>query len=1273
MADADDSADGISPSSDSGPANEEIVARGPSDDAGTADSNGLPAGSGEQEAFDAASSASVPLTSLASRYEAEQHQTYVARLMEALQDPRNRNIAITGRYGSGKSSILDEFERQHGKTALRLAISTLEPGSKDATLTNRIQKELVKQLLYGARLHTLRNSRFSRITPRPVRRALLQSGIAVVVIGGLLYLLGWLPQLAWTESNQGWPVQALAWAAFLLLVTSVGAVVRLTFDRFVVSNVSAAGAGVTLTRKTSTYFDEYLDEIVHYFDSEKKDLVILEDLDRFDDPQIFEALRELNTILNNTPKRRKKRKPLRFVYAVRDSLFEKLGTDGDASASDAVIAETDRANRTKFFDLVIPLVPFISHRNARELLTRLLEDAGITDVDRQLVELVAQHATDMRLLVNIRNEYLVFAERLLESGKVAPDLTPTDLFALIAYKAFHLEDFEEIARRGSTLDTLYAHRRELVRQSIARLEQEKRAVAKGQVRADARTDTAEQLGQRLQTLGEMTPTALNWTPIRVQYAIGTSEYTTEELRTPAFWRAAAEAVEVQLTFHRTQASSSRSLTLTKEPLAQLFPEALQADRWDEIDEADTQAELDRIDHDIAFLRGADFAELASTDRFTLQRDGSDTSFADVINSTLDSALARELIIYGYLNRNFALYAAQFYGDFTGVDVATFIVQTVQTHTMDIDYEFTSPGAVDNLLAEAGETFTRTISAYNIDVLDHLLDVGDKRAGEVVDQMVTNFDERAREFLTSYLTSGKQPTRLARQLAARGWREVFTFLVTDEEVPADVKPALVDAAFLAADSDVSYTLSSEVGDFIVSHYPTMRAFTDPAAKAHTVADLVERIGVRIPDLSQVDDALRVGLVERDLYRISAPNLHSAIGAADHVGLDQVREHETVYRYCLANPTAYLAAAEDDPATEHTILTSETLATVLTDTADRWEPDQIDELLGGASPDSSLPRLEDAPTATWKALAAARLFLASLENVAAYLREVGSIDEPLAQLLQTAGTITVDEEAEDPESAAEDDSTGEGEQPDKTTVAIALLNARHTLENPQDRVRLVRSLHPDRPLPASRIQPEASNLFALLLTEGLIEDAENTFRHLQPAGWRAIEPAILASSHVEEFLAPDLLDGLVADLFGSRKVSAKLGRRVLGELDQFLPEDDARALGAAARFAVEQRVPLPADQVRRIAGTNKSDPQLTMQLLEMMPTLPVDEIVAVLAELGTPYNNLSSHGQRQFDVPDDDDHRAVFKRLQSEGLCTFRKRTKKPLLKVKLSNVDSHHEH
>ncbi len=49
---------------------------------------------------------------------------------------------------------------------------------------------------------------------------------------------------------------------------------------------------------------------------------VFEDLDRFDDPKIFEALRELNTLLNNAAKCVKEKKPLRSGFLSVEAQIE---------------------------------------------------------------------------------------------------------------------------------------------------------------------------------------------------------------------------------------------------------------------------------------------------------------------------------------------------------------------------------------------------------------------------------------------------------------------------------------------------------------------------------------------------------------------------------------------------------------------------------------------------------------------------------------------------------------------------------------------------------------------------------------------------------------------------------------------------------------------------------------------------------------------------------------------------------------------------------------
>lgn len=296
----------------------------------------------------------IELRSLAPEYVDDHHQTYVSRLNAAVSDSRNKNIALTGRYGAGKSSILDEFikgqetlqvetfeqktpggmstekktkkkgkKRHFPKKVLRISINTLGP-DKDEDLTNRIQKELVKQLVYRAKPGEVRSSEFARAPELTWWRAGIEALIVAVALVGLLWLFGLRPK----EDSFGtdgflWPM-----LAFFFIVFAILWAIRWYVGSRVVAQVSAGGASIALEGKSDSFFDKYLDELIAFFEATEPDIVVFEDLDRFDDPRIFDSLRELNTLVNTSAHwRSRPDRPIRFVYAIKDSLFEKLGEE----------------------------------------------------------------------------------------------------------------------------------------------------------------------------------------------------------------------------------------------------------------------------------------------------------------------------------------------------------------------------------------------------------------------------------------------------------------------------------------------------------------------------------------------------------------------------------------------------------------------------------------------------------------------------------------------------------------------------------------------------------------------------------------------------------------------------------------------------------------------------------------------------------------------------------------------------------------------------------
>lgn len=1323
-----------------------------------------------------------PLQSLTPKYEEQHHGTYLKRLEQAVKDPNNLNIALTGRYGAGKSSVLNKFEAGNKRAVLRLTISTLAPGEEGESTTNRIQKEIVKQLLYGASEKVGKNSRFNKIAVLSRRRAFMQSATVILPLVGLAYVFGVMPQMKWpTEQDATW-LRVATWVAAIGLATALGAVVRLlTHGRYDVKDVSAGGTALTLSEKPQTFFDKYIDEIVHYFSQEPKDIVIFEDLDRFEDPNIFEALRELNVLLNDTPERRRKRngnllgrgiahvlgwmkeewpsrlemklpypwagrvlglgEPLRFIYAVRDSVFSKIdatpatGSSKRAAAGpvlttldqdedppptlepapelDEAAAETMRANRTKFFDIVIPLVPFISHRNARDLLVKLLAERDITGIDSRLVNTVAQHCTDMRLMRNMCNEYLVFAERLLEPAAPAtpaPGLDATHLFALVAYKNFHLEDFEKITRRDSDLDDVYDFGQRLTRETIGAHEKRIRDLLARPERFREREPRSKQLGQRLNLFASKVRAAQSqynqWRLYR--FKVGTQEFGTDKVNDYDFWAAVANARSLDIVLAQQESGGSTIVghAFDRAGLDVFVPEALDADRWAAFDQDAINTEVATKEDDIEVLRRADFADLVTTEFTLTLRDGeaaskkltrlknpeSSHTFAALMDATLKSELARDLVRRGYIDRNFSLYAAQFYGNFTGADVANFMVQHVQPNVMNIDYDLSRPkegereGAAANLLLEAeeaGEDLLNTVAAYNIDLVNHLLEIGDAGASTVARHLIATWpEEKARTFLAAYFTSKKaRREKLAELLTSCRWREVFTYLASHDDVPTDARVTLVNAAIAAFDPHATYDLSEDVCDFVTAKYRSMSVFTGeseaPDAQHSSTGEaeqpsseklpqrlnvMLRRGNIVLPELAPLSDEIRVLVVEGNRYALTADNLRSALGLedSDPVQLETLTEggtgNETVYAYALADLPGYLAAVDDDDQTTVAVTTPRTLARVLVDMVELWTDEQKSEvqeepgigelvdLLAHTSPSARLRNVRSAPLVTWKALAEAKRFRSSLANIEAYRSEFDSIDDHLARLLEDATTVHVDEDG--------DTTDSDGNEYDRQAAALAILNT--SALPTQVRVALVDSLEPVTPLPASEVIAEGSDLFARLLDAGFVSDEAETFTHLRAGGWAALGPAITVSDGVKSFLSVALLDGMVADALDDDDTSVKVAGKVLANVNQYVPEDDWAALQAVAVYADQHRVALDPAVVARIARVGDSragrDATLMLRLLDRAsPVASADHIVETFLHLGQPYNRITN-SQDSFDLDANDVHDRLLKTLQGDNRIT-----------------------
>ncbi|HEB3763610.1 TPA: DNA-binding protein [Escherichia coli] len=356
---------------------------------------------------------------------------YFIALKYALSQKDVRNIAITGSYGAGKSTVISSFMKYHcDDKYINVSLAGFDMTENETTVSpthQEVELSILQQILYKENREKLPDSRIDRIIdrgPHYVRgtyRALLKIIVPIAVAAFIIYFKTIAEFLSlppsWTEVFnahyiiKGIILVLLAFTA-LYFITASASRIGIFDKKLKLSKIALLSGDVEASeQETPSLLNNCLDEIVYFFTRLEYKVVIFEDLDRLGTPEIFVKLREINKIVNNNIV---DGNPVRFVYAVRDDLF--LGPDA----------------RTKFFDFILPVIPFMDSRNAFTLLKRKM--SLDTHNDKYLKDISA-YINDMRSLQNLVNEYHVFSN-IVDNGK-----DKIKLLSLVFYKNIYALDY----------------------------------------------------------------------------------------------------------------------------------------------------------------------------------------------------------------------------------------------------------------------------------------------------------------------------------------------------------------------------------------------------------------------------------------------------------------------------------------------------------------------------------------------------------------------------------------------------------------------------------------------------------------------------------------------------------------------------------------------------------------------------------------------------------------------------------------------------------------
>ncbi|MDV2685184.1 hypothetical protein RYX56_12540 [Alkalihalophilus lindianensis] len=391
----------------------------------------------------------------------EKKINYISTIDWAIKNDEIQNIAITGSYGSGKSSIINTFIERHPKqeeiidisvasfnseykNKLDIELDEMGESKNNITVENLLEQYIMQQMFYKVSPAKIPLSRFSRIIEKESIKAseIFYSIILILLIYIFFkyniidyFILDFINEWNYLQVGTYFPPLILI-GGFIFVVWRINELTSL-FRNITLRRLEVGSAAIDITPKESpSIFNRYIDELIYFFKSTEYRILIFEDLDRFNNLEIFERLRDLNNLLNNNEELKDRK--IVFIYALRDDIFSFEDTMDEAQ------------NRTKFFDFIIPTVKIVNSSNSENILLKNLGGDKNHNISNQLIQATSLYINDMRLLKNICNEFYIMKATLNNNY-----LDDSKIFSMTIYKNIYPKDYIQLLNNQGILFDIF--------------------------------------------------------------------------------------------------------------------------------------------------------------------------------------------------------------------------------------------------------------------------------------------------------------------------------------------------------------------------------------------------------------------------------------------------------------------------------------------------------------------------------------------------------------------------------------------------------------------------------------------------------------------------------------------------------------------------------------------------------------------------------------------------------------------------------------------------
>jgi len=363
-----------------------------------------------------------------------------------------KNIGVSGAYSAGKSSVIESYKKTcPEKHFLHISLAYFEASADVAekkknsseveskTPENIVNENILEGKILNQLIHQIDAEKIPQTNFRVKRQVskVTSWGVAISILyfcGAAFYTFRfneWKQyvdelSITWLKDSLLWSINPVCLFLSYTLMAGLLAlllynVIQLQKNKNFFKKVSVQGNEIEIFEQNDdSYFDKYLNEVLYLFEKSDADVIVFEDMDRYNANQIFQRLREVNTLINN---RRKKKDaaPLRFFYLLRDDIFVSK-------------------DRTKFFDFILPVVPILDGSNSYDQLIAHFKAGGLFELfDENFLQGISLYVNDMRILKNSYNEFVIYKKRIGTTEQNA-----NKLLAIIVYKNLFPRDFSDL-------------------------------------------------------------------------------------------------------------------------------------------------------------------------------------------------------------------------------------------------------------------------------------------------------------------------------------------------------------------------------------------------------------------------------------------------------------------------------------------------------------------------------------------------------------------------------------------------------------------------------------------------------------------------------------------------------------------------------------------------------------------------------------------------------------------------------------------------------------